>query len=125
MPRVNRDLQRRLAARRERERRRPAERRYRFAAPEPAELEPDETLVEQDGEASGAAEAPLSTAARGVRQPREAAPPAKATGGRKPFSAYKDEYAYVYGDLRRVAAVIGGLLAVLIVLYFVLPALVH
>src|SRR5437763_1103996 len=50
MPRVNRDLQRRLAARRERERRRPSgERRYRFAAPAP---EPDEALVEQDGAVS-------------------------------------------------------------------------
>jgi len=43
----------------------------------------------------------------------------------RPFSAYRDEYAYVSGDLRRVAAVIGGLLVALIILFFVLPILVH
>jgi hypothetical protein len=43
----------------------------------------------------------------------------------RPFSDYKDEYAYVSRDLRRVAAVIGGLLVALIALYFVLPILVH
>ena len=50
MPRVNRDMQRRMAARRERERRRPGgtERRYRFATPE-SPVESDETLLEQDG----------------------------------------------------------------------------
>jgi hypothetical protein len=113
MPRVNRDLQRRMAARRERERRRPSERRYQFAAPGA-----EDALLEQDGE---------------VAEETQAAPPASRTattaavatrGGvratPKPFSEYKDEYAYVYSDLRRVAAVIGGLLAALVILYFVL-----
>src|SRR5436853_330748 len=45
MPRVNRDLQRRMAARRERERRRPpAERRYRFATPE-TDVEADKAPI--------------------------------------------------------------------------------
>src|SRR5690348_10590436 len=99
MPRVNRDLQRRMAARRERERRRPnGERRYRFAAPEP-ELEDDATLLDahEDGapsEALAAAAAPASTRPRTPRASTTAvqSAPARAT---KPFSAYREEYAYV------------------------------
>jgi hypothetical protein len=122
MPRVNRDLQRRMAARRERDRRRPNEPRYRFTTPE-AGLEGEEELVEQDGETQQAGEngsastrtATAAASARGAARP----------SSYKPFSAYKEEYAYVSGDLRRVAAVVGGLLAGLIVLYFLLPLLVH
>ena len=118
MPRVNRDLQRRMAARRERDRRRPSgERRYEFAQPESAPVEPDETVIEANGEA---VEAPPRPARRATTTPRTATRPAP-----KPFSAYREEYAYVYGDLRRVGVVIGSLLAGLIVLYFVLPLLVH
>ena len=124
MPRVNRDLQRRMAARRERERRRPAgERRYRFTAPEPALEADEETLVEEDGAVADAVEnRALSRPARAAAASNRAAQQRPAA---RPFSAYKDEYAYVYGDLRRVGAVIGGLLVALIVLYFVLPLLVH
>ena len=128
MPRVNRDLQRRMAARRERERRRPSgDRRYRFATPDTA-VETDETLERE--EELEAAEAPRSTEAS-VRQTAVATPPAEQTSRaaskstHRPFSAYKDEYAYVYGDLRRIAIVIGSLLAILIILYFVLPLLIH
>ncbi len=113
MPRVNRDLQRRMAARRERDRRRPAERRYRFAAPQS-----DEALLEQDGEveeleegsSAGPGPAAATQVASSTRGGVRAAP--------KPFSAYREEYAYVYSDLRRVAIVIGGLLAALIILFF-------
>ena len=126
MPRVNRDLQRRMAARRERERRRPNERRYRFATPEPAELEPDETQVDDGAEVADAVETPPTPGRqRAGRQTRESTAASRVSPARKPFSAYKDEYAYVYGDLRRVGAVIGSLLVALIVLYFVLPILVH
>jgi len=118
MPRVNRDLQRRLAARRERDRRRPTERRYNFTTPEP-EL----------GEANGADTDTLDTELQTSPPVEQAAVGASTRGGSRPaprpFSAYKDEYAYVYRDLRRVAAVIGGLLLALIVLYFALPLLVH
>ena len=124
MPRVNRDLQRRMAARRERERRRPTgERRYRFAAPEPA-VEPDETLIESVSDEEDEAETPVATQTRAARSPSIAA----SRGTRstpKPFSAYTEEYAYVYSDLRRVGLVIGSLLAALVLLYFVLPLLVH
>ena len=112
MPRVNRDLQRRLAARRERDRRRPTERRYNFTTPEPGLAGEEELAEQEDGQVAVLAEEKAST-----RGGTRAAP--------KPFSAYKDEYAYVGSDLRRVAAVIGGLLAGLIVLYFLLPVLVH
>ncbi len=133
MPRVNRDLQRRMAARRERDRRRPAgERRYRFGTSEPA-AEPDETTLVADDEATETTDAaPPQAPARPARERAiardgaggsRAAAPAKSAA--KPFSAYRDEYAYVFTDLRRVAVVIGSLLLVLIVLYFVLPLLIH
>ena len=130
MPRVNRDLQRRMAARRERERRRPGgtERRYRFATPE-SPVESDETLLEQDGQEEAAesvaetAPAP-SRATRGATRTKAEPAPVRARVD-TPFSAYKDEYGYVYGDLRRVGAVVGLLLVALVVLYFVLPLLVH
>jgi hypothetical protein len=114
-----------MAARRERERRRPGgERRYNFAPAEPA-LEPDETLVEQDGETTRAVEAP-SRRSRAAIAPSPAQIPSKGTArSTKPFSAYKEEYAYVSGDLRRVGLVIGSLLVILILLYFVLPLLVR
>lgn len=129
MPRVNRDLQRRMAARRERERRRPTgERRYRFATPEPA-LEPEEGVLDTE---AGLSEESLDQAPARSRFGRTSAPAATVPPARgdvrtahRPFSAYKDEYAYVYGDLRRVGLVIGSLLLALIVLYFALPALVR
>jgi hypothetical protein len=94
-----------MAARRDRERRRPAqERRYQFGSPRVES--PDDEL--DDAQTSVAAVAqPLRV------DPRAAARPA--------FSTYKAEYSYVLADLRRVAMVIGGLLLFLIVLYFVLP----
>ena len=126
MPRVNRDLQRRLAARRERDRRRPNEPRYRFTTPEPG-LEGEEELIEQDGETQEAVEngSGSTRTATAAAQGSSASARGAARPSYKPFSAYKDEYAYVSGDLRRVAAVVGGLLAGLIVLYFLLPILVH
>src|SRR6266851_626576 len=120
MPRVNRDLQRRMAARRDRDRRRPAaERRYRFASPEAA-LEPDELQVANGEDATEAVESPPKRA-RTIKT--EAAPSTR--GGTRPaalpFSAYRAEYAYVLGDLRRVGLVIGSLLLILLLVYFVLP----
>ncbi len=118
MPRVNRDMQRRMAARRERDRRRPGERRYRFATPQT-----DEALLEQEGDVEDL-DAETATAPRAA-----AAAVASSRGGvratPKPFSAYSTEYAYVATDLRRVALVIGGLLLALIILYFLLPAQVR
>ena len=119
MPRVNRDLQRRLAARREREqRRRPtAERRYRFPSPEQA-------VAPEDAELGDGTEASTTET---VEPPRREARTAAATRGataRPPartFADYASEYAYVLGDLRRVAVVIGSLLVILITMYFVLP----
>ena len=119
MPRVNRDLQRRMAARRDRERRRPAaERRYRFATPEAA-LEPDELLVANGDEATE-----VETPPKRARTIKAEAAPSSTRGGTRPaalpFSAYRAEYAYVLGDLRRVGLVIGSLLLILLLVYFVL-----
>jgi hypothetical protein len=94
-----------MAARRDRERRRPAqERRYQFASPRAGA--PDDEL--EDAQTS------VATVAQPVRVDAR-------TATRPAFSTYKAEYSYVLADLRRVAMVIGGLLLFLIVLYFVLP----
>jgi hypothetical protein len=133
MPRVNRDLQRRLAARRERERRRPTERRYQFASRNEPALAPDEPIV--DGEPVSSEESLTEAQADGVRTsqapgragaaPRTPSPResrgAVARPAPRPFSAYRDEYRYVIGDLRRILLVTGSLLLVLIVLALVLP----
>ena len=129
MPRVNRDLQRRMAARRDRERRRPGgDRRYRFETTEPA-AEPDETLVADDevADAVQAAPPPPTRAGRDRATATDGAVSARGQtrSAPRPFSAYREEYAYVFSDLRRVAVVIGSLLLILIVLYFVLPVLTH
>jgi hypothetical protein len=126
MPRVNRDLQRRMAARRERERRRPpSERRYRFETPEtvdtPAEVDGDifDGAPEMLPEAAASIPARPARAAGSARTgsaPRGATP--RVTP--KPFSAYREEYAYVGADLRRIVVVIGSLLVVLIALHFAL-----
>jgi hypothetical protein len=146
MPRVNRDLQRRLAARRERERRRPTERRYNFATTEPelvdaietdaevdtdsAEMETVEAGAEASANADVATSAPTTRAPASTRAARAgvATAPSSAARGNvratyRPFSDYKEEYAYVYSDLKRVAVVVGGLLIALLVLYFAVPLL--
>jgi hypothetical protein len=128
MPRVNRDLQRRLAARRERERRRPTERRYNFATTEPELVDAVDTELETTTDADALEtdtdeRAPVSSRATRTTTSTPARGAPRSTY--RPFSDYKEEYAYVARDLRRVAAVVGGLLVALLVLYFVLPILVH
>jgi hypothetical protein len=117
MPRVNRDLQRRMAARRERDRRRPpTERRYevtQLGAPDAVDLEPEQEAGVVDA-APAVTGRPASKAARAVVAPRPTGRPTP-----KPFSAYRAEYSYVVADLRRIIVVMGSLLAVLIVLHFV------
>ena len=128
MPRINRDLQRRMAARRDRERRRPSpESRYRFATPESAVEAEEGAAAVDNGETTQAIDTPASRQSRSSRgTTADARPPAASTrGGTRPtplpFSAYTADYAYVISDLRRVGLVIGSLLLILIVLYFVLP----
>ena len=107
-----------MAARRDRERRRPAaERRYRFASPE-AEVEPDELELANGEAATEAVETPPKRAARTLKTESARTTPREAA---LPFSAYRAEYAYVFKDLRRVALVIGSLLLILLLVYFVLP----
>jgi hypothetical protein len=99
-----------MNARRERERRRPpSDRQYQFGSSQAA-LEADQAL-ETNGSTTTVA-APAAVAPR---------PAAAARVAHKPFSAYRAEYAYVFGDLRRIAIVIGSLLLILLVLNFVLP----
>jgi hypothetical protein len=120
MPRVNRDLQRRLAARRERDRRPPPERRYNFQATPPvdADAEPtDELATDGAAQTSAVTESTTSTAPTGRRgrvvQTQRAAP--------RPFADYSAEYAYVAADLRRLGVVVAVILVLLFVLYLVLP----
>jgi hypothetical protein len=116
-----------MAARRDRERRRPTgESRYRFATPEPA-VEPDEGAAADASDATRATGTPAgrrSTANHGATSDLRQASTSTRGGARPaplPFTAYAAEYAYVLSDLRRVALVIGSLLVILILLYFVLP----
>ena len=113
MPRVNRDLQRRLAARRERERRRPTERRYRFS---PSVVD-DEAAVQ--GEPEMAVEAAATPAPAPVRR-AIAARGTSVKAAPRPFSSYREEYAYVVGDLRRIVVVVGLLLLAIVLLSFVI-----
>jgi hypothetical protein len=115
MPRVNKDLQRRLAARRERDRRRPStERRYRFqtSAPSDAELEGLDDEANADGATQTLAPA---------RSRRDASRSGHTERVSRPFADYAVEYAYVARDLRRLGLVVAAILIVLLVLYFVLP----
>ena len=108
MPRVNRDLQRRLAARRERERRRPSgERRYQFA---PAQTEVDDELEEAGNGTAAASATVASTSTRRTSQP--AAPVVE--------EDFSEEYAYVGHDLRRMGVVVSSLLVGLIALSFLI-----
>ena len=112
MPRVNRDLQRRLAARRERERRRPStERRYQFGTAEP-DLAPEEQVLEEELEEAGEIQAPAK---------RDGARATTRADAARPFTSYASDYGYVLTDLRRIVFVVGTLLIALLVLYFVLP----
>jgi hypothetical protein len=108
MPRVNRDLQRRLEARRERERRRPTgERRYRFTSP-----------TTSDEEVNGTSAATLAPAGQSVETPaprQTKAPPTRQAP--RPYSAYARDYAYVLSDLRRIGVIYGSLLMALVVLF--------
>ncbi|HET6314862.1 MAG TPA: hypothetical protein VFG86_00285 [Chloroflexota bacterium] len=116
MPRVNRDnrdLQRRLAARRGRERRRPSsEPRYSFAPAETVETPPDTDQETDDGRPEVLASQATSAAVASAK------PAARANY--RPFTDYRQEYAYVASDLRRIAVVVGSLLVVLILLHFLL-----
>jgi len=121
MPRVNRDLQRRLAARRERDRRPPPERRYNFQATPPvdADTEPTGELATDGAEQTSAvAESTTSAAPTGSRGGRVVQ---TQRAGPRPFADYSTEYAYVAADLRRLGVVVGVILVLLFVLYFLLP----
>jgi hypothetical protein len=117
-----------MAARRDRERRRPSpENRYRFGTPESAVNADDGVDAVDGGDTTQATETPSNRQSRASRgttvDPKPAA--ASTRGGSRPaplpFSHYAADYAYVLSDLRRVGLVIGSLLLILIVLYFVLP----
>jgi hypothetical protein len=117
-----------MAARRDRERRRPSgENRYRFGTPESAVNADAGVDAVDGGDSTQAIDTPATRQSRSSRGTAvDPKPIAAATrGGSRPavlpFSHYTADYAYVLGDLRRVGLVIGSLLLILIVLYFVLP----
>jgi hypothetical protein len=123
-----------MAARRERERRRPTERRYQFAPPRDPSAEPEnpfgdgaplaeETVADAELEADGspASETVAAAPSRASRTLNRANRGTIARPAPRPFSEYREEYRYVLGDLRRILVVIGSLLVVLILLWLVLP----
>jgi hypothetical protein len=113
-----------MAARRERERRRPSERRYQFTPPSEPALAPEEPLgdgapLAEEAVPETEAEATPARATTAVRsRPSRGA---VARPAPRPFSEYRDEYRYVISDLRRILFVVGSLLVILIVLWLVLP----
>lgn len=119
MPRVNRELQRRLDARRERERRRipGTQRQYQFSPATPGDHEApsDHGRVESGGEVG--VNSTALTALRPSRSPLERG--SLTRHAPRPFSEYRQEYAHVFGDLRRIVLVMGGLLLLLLALSFV------
>lgn len=113
MPRVNRDLQRRLEARRERTRP-PAgdERRYRFASSGATDLVlPGEVSEAGPGALLGPTGQPLT-------RPQTLTPTRPAR--RASTEVHEVDYSYVPGDLRRIAIVLGGLLVLLVILSLVI-----
>jgi hypothetical protein len=119
-----------MAARRERERRRPNERRYQFAPPgtEPS-VEPEEPFgdgapLAEDEVADVDAEVTPSPAATTRTSAVVRTRPARGAVTRaepRPFTEYREDYRYVVTDLRRILVVVGSLLVVLILLWLVLP----
>ena len=116
MPRTSRTVAQRLAAQGKARRRR-SSRGTDAISPAVKEI--------LDGVAPGVAESPATEPAAGV----EAASPvviratprggsARPAAARRPYADYGAEYSYVWADLRRIALVAGGLLALLIVLSF-------
>ena len=122
MPRTSRAVAQRLGTKQKSRRRAPRQ------APEtPASVERilDEVApVTGDAAASGVGPAPASTARTqaGSLSRRSAAGGARgvgrATTPHRRYADYASEYAYVWGDLRRIGLVAGALLLLLIVLSF-------
>ena len=118
MPRTSRTVAQRLAAQGKSRRRRSTRGGEALAprvqqildevAPEPAETSATEPVVAAAVEA--ARPAALGATPRGGSS--------RAATARRPYADYGTEYSYVWADLRRIALVAGGLLALLIVLAF-------
>jgi hypothetical protein len=116
MPRYDRGVTQRYAARKRRKRAGVS----RLEAPVAPPIGP-ETEEQEDSAVAAEVVAPWPP-----RQPEKAAPTRRSTPvvrvttTRRPFSSYADEYRYVLNDLKRVVLVAGGLLLALIVLSFFL-----
>ena len=108
MPRTSRTVAQRLAAQSKTRKRRPQ--RNAAVSPSPVverildEVAPEERGVSATGEASA------------IARPA----PAKAAPMHRRYADYAAEYAYVWGDLRRIVLVAGGLLLLLLLLSFVI-----
>lgn len=111
MPRVNRDLDKRMAARKDR-RRVSGQRQYRFG-PSGATAEVETTHGEA-GIGGGSLAQP-------TRKPPTRSAPAGIGAATPAFATFSNEYRYLWTDLRRVAAVVGSILVALVVLSFLLP----
>jgi len=110
-----------MAARRERERRRPpTERRYTVESGDAAGTAPP---ADADAPLNGTETVATAATSASVAAPKPSSVARTSSGTRpspKPFSAYRADYAYVATDLRRVALVMGSILVALIVLHFLI-----
>jgi hypothetical protein len=110
MPRTSRTVAQRLAAQNRARKRRPA--RPAGSAPSPA--------VERilDEVAPDAPPPPTIPRAPAARRLGSTAAATRIQPARRAYADYARDYAYVWGDLQRIAVVAGGLLVLLVVLSF-------
>jgi hypothetical protein len=114
MPRYDRGVTQRYAARKRRKR----------AGVSRLETPVAPTISVEDQEPRDLDDPPAVVAPLPRRVPERAASPRRSTPvmrvktTRRPFSSYADEYRYVLDDLKRVALVAGGLLLALFMLSF-------
>jgi hypothetical protein len=115
MPRTSRTVAQRLAAQNRTRKRRPA--RPAGSVPSPAverildEVSPDETAPPAP---------PTIPRAPAARRLGSTVAATKVHAPRRAYADYARDYAYVWGDLQRIAVVAGGLLVLLVVLSLVI-----
>jgi hypothetical protein len=111
MPRTSRTVAQRLAAQNRARKRRPA--RPAGSAPSPAverildEVAPDDTVAPPP---------PTIPRAPAARRLGATAAATRIQPARRAYADYARDYAYVWGDLQRIAVVAGSLLVLLVVL---------
>jgi len=115
MPRPDRGVAQRYAARK-RKKRASGGRLSSAVVAQPNK--PVAALVEQPAAVAAATPAPTAVLRSVASAERLSTGPGQRSPSARPFSSYANEYRYVFGDLRRVGLVAGSLLLSLVVLSF-------